>query len=111
MKMIEGPMINTHITDYINFSHGTYQFIENTQDYCVWFVTRDNNKLHKKTVELLNSPRQRIHTTFYEQEEWLPIELELEANDCLLQLIQILKVNQMEWPGKSRQHILYDLYN
>ncbi len=108
--MIEGPMVSTHVTDYINFSHGTYQFIENTQDYCVWFLTHDDNKLHKKTIELLNSPKQRIHTTFYSCAEWLPINLELEANDCLLQLIQILKVNQMNWPGKTRQHILYDLY-
>jgi len=50
LKMIEGAMINTHITDYINFSHGTYQFIENTLDYCVWFVTKEDNKLHKKTL-------------------------------------------------------------
>ena len=50
MKMIEGAMINTHVVDYINFAHGTYQFIENTQDYCVWFVTKDENKFHKKTV-------------------------------------------------------------
>jgi len=26
-KMIEGAMINTHVTDYINFAHGSYQFI------------------------------------------------------------------------------------
>jgi len=25
--MIEGAMINTHVTDYINFAHGSYQFI------------------------------------------------------------------------------------
>lgn len=75
MKMIEGPMLSTHTTDYINFSHGTYQFIENTQDYCVWFVTREDNKLHKKTVELLNCGKERVHTTFYTDEKWLPIEL------------------------------------
>jgi len=28
----------------------------------------------------------------------------------MLQLIQMLKVNQVDWPGKVRQHILYDVY-
>lgn len=50
MKMTEGAMINTHVVDYINFVHGTYQFIENTKNYCLWFVTKDDNNLHKKTV-------------------------------------------------------------
>lgn len=60
-------MINTHVVDYINFAHGTYQFIENTKDYCVWFVTKDENKLHKKTVEMLNLPNEMYFTTFYEK--------------------------------------------
>mgnify|MGYP001053497312 CR=1 FL=1 len=60
-------MINTHVVDYINFVHGTYQFIQNTQDYCVWFVTKDDNKLHKKTVELLSLPNEMSFTTFYEK--------------------------------------------
>lgn len=50
MKMTEGAMINTHVVDYVNFAHGTFQFIENTKDYCIWFVTKDDNKLHKKTI-------------------------------------------------------------
>ena len=48
LKMIEGTMINTHITDYINFAHGAYQFIESSKNYCVWFVTKKENKLHSK---------------------------------------------------------------
>jgi len=28
----------------------------------------------------------------------------------MLQLIQMLKVNQVDWPGKERQHILYEVY-
>ena len=50
LKMIEGTMINTHITDYINFAHGAYQFIESSKNYCVWFVTKKENKLHSKTA-------------------------------------------------------------
>jgi hypothetical protein len=110
MKMTEGAMINTHVVDYMNFAHGTYQFIENTQNYCIWFVTKDDNKLHKKTIEMLNAPQEMIHTTFYDREEWLPLKLEWEGNNCLLQLIQMLKVNQIDWPGKERQHILYEVY-
>lgn len=34
----------------------------------------------------------------------------MESDGLLLQLVQILKVNQVDWPGKARQHILYDVY-
>lgn len=27
-KFIEGAMINTQVIDYVNFAHGTYQFLE-----------------------------------------------------------------------------------
>lgn len=59
---------------------------------------------------MLNLPGGMYFTSFYDQSEWLPIQLESQSNNCLLQLIQILKVNQVEWPGKERQNILYDVY-
>ena len=59
---------------------------------------------------MVNKPQERVHTTFYEDEEWLAIGLEVEADNCLLQLVQMLKVDQIDWPGKERQHILYDVY-
>lgn len=30
LKFIEGAMINSHMVDYANFAHGTYQFINNS---------------------------------------------------------------------------------
>ena len=68
-------MINTHLTDYINFAHGTYQFIEHESNYCVWFITKKSNKLHEKTVEMLNSPEDMVYATFYDNEEYLPVQL------------------------------------
>ena len=55
-------MINTHVVYYINFTHGNHQFIKNTQNYCVWFVTKDDNKLHKETVEMLSLPNKMLFT-------------------------------------------------
>lgn len=58
---------------------------------------------------MINLSKERINVTNYEQSEWLPLSLELEGNHCMLQLIQLLKVNQCEWPGKARQHVVYDI--
>lgn len=72
-KFIEGAMINCHIIDYANFAHGTFQFVENfdnKNNYCVWFVTKESNKLHAKTVEMLGLPDGLVYTSVYGKEEY-----------------------------------------
>lgn len=96
-------MINTHMVDYANFAHGIYQFVRSTnENYCVWFITQDGKKLHAKTVEMLNCDQRKIYTTFYDIEDCdtLPLVLEMEANHIVSQLIQLVGINQLEWPGK-----------
>lgn len=46
-------MINSHKVDYISFAHGTFQFIENNKDFCVWFITKKQNPLHESAFKML----------------------------------------------------------
>lgn len=107
-------MINTHMVDYANFAHGTYQFINNYKDnYCIWFITQANKKLHTKTLEMLNCDPKKTYTTFYDGSNYdtLPLIVEAESNHVVFQLIQLMGINQTEWPGKERQKILYEVYD
>ena len=64
-KMIEGAMINTQKVDYISFAHGTFQFIENKKDCCVWFISKKDNELHETAVKMLDLSKSNIHVTKY----------------------------------------------
>lgn len=55
-KFIEGAMINTQVIDYVNFAHGTYQYLESAKEkHCIWFITQNDSKLHEKTVEMVGA--------------------------------------------------------
>lgn len=105
-KMIEGPMINTHKVSYVSFFHGVYQFTQKHDDYCVWFITKNQNVFHNQMMKLFD--KNRSFVTNYDN-NMFPLKLEIIANVIACKLIENLNIDQRNWTGKEKQKTIYDI--
>lgn len=96
MKFVEGLFWNTpNIVDSITFAHGVYQMGESNQLPVISLVENSNFD------ELLED---RLHFAPINN----IIQIELWFTKLILLLIARSGINQLEWPGKYKQHLIYE---
>ena len=119
-KFLEGIFINPLVCNYIEFIHGFYQNIEYNNNvlnekYNIILIncsnsnnSKDNDIYIENTKELLKDyPIWEIKTSILKNIEI--VEIELKINFLIIQLIERLNINQVNWHGKDKQHLLYDI--
>ena len=119
-KFVEGIFINPLICNYMEFVHGFYQNIEynNKQmnkKYSIILINTSNSDKNSNTELYVNKSKEllkdypvwEIKTSILKDLEI--VEIELRINFLVLQLIERLNINQVNWDGKDKQHIMYDL--
>ena len=117
---MEGIFINPLICNYMEFVHGFYQNIEynNKQmnkKYSIILINTSNSDKNSNTELYVNKSKEllkdypvwEIKTSILKDLEI--VEIELRINFLVLQLIERLNINQVNWDGKDKQHIMYDL--
>lgn len=114
-KFMEGCFYpNPYLTDYLSFSHGVFQCLENakyekSEPYVVIMIIDEKSKLlAEKTKEMYDS--EFIFEYHLElDEELMIIETELFFNRLIFNLIYIKNIDQHNWKGKEKQSVIYEL--
>jgi hypothetical protein len=105
-KFIEGTFSNVIITDYIEFCHGYYQMLshqKNNENIYSIITIEDNNKFYKNTMELIKDyPKLDIYTNNI-------IMIERILNNIVIDLIDDMGIDQVNWIGKQEQKKCYDI--
>ncbi len=115
-KFLEGIFINPIVSNYINFIHGSYQYLEyldkelNKNSCIIIFKYNNNDNFYiDKIFKLLgNSYKIWILDSKFENNLKI-IEYETAINYLILQIMQRLDIDQKQWHGKDNQHILYNI--
>jgi 3,4-dihydroxy 2-butanone 4-phosphate synthase / GTP cyclohydrolase II len=114
-KFMEGCFYpNPYITDYLSFSHGVFQCIENakferSEPYVLIMLIDEKSKsLAQKTKEMYDS--EFIFEYHMEMdEELMIIEAEIFFNRLIFSLIYIKNIDQHNWKGKEKQSLIYEI--
>ena len=115
-KFMEGCFYpNPYITDFLSFGHGVFQCIENarsqkTEPYVViLLVDKKSQNLAEKT-KLMCGPSDFIYEHHLElEEELMVIETEIFFNRLIFSLIYLKNIDQANWKGKEKQHVIYEI--
>jgi 3,4-dihydroxy 2-butanone 4-phosphate synthase/GTP cyclohydrolase II len=115
-KFMEGCFYpNPYITDYLSFGHGVFQCIENakyhkTEPYVVILLVDKNSKvLAEKTKQMVGSSEYIYEHHLKLDEELMVIEAEIFFNKLIFSLIYKKNIDQANWKGKDKQHVIYEI--
>ncbi len=117
-KLTEGAFIRSvQFMEYMEFPHGAYQNMEYQRHHGIvtHFILLTGPQLEeailRRTRSLLGefSPIWEIHSELPEDLQIL--EYEMVFNHFALQLIERKNIDQVNWFGKDRQHLLYEVDN
>lgn len=107
-KFIEGTFSNVITTNYVEFCHGYYQMIShqkhNNNIYSI-ITIKDclNNNFYENTLELIKDyPRLEINTNNI-------MIIERILNDIVIDLIDDMGIDQINWIGKQDQYKCYEI--
>jgi 3,4-dihydroxy 2-butanone 4-phosphate synthase/GTP cyclohydrolase II len=111
-KFIEGCFIDVVVCDYVEFSHGFYQLLKNTNDtHSILLVNNNpnniNNNFFNGIVNMING--NPYHIMNIKDRANSIIEMEIKTNHIVLQLIQTMNINQKNWIGKDTQTKIYSI--
>lgn len=113
MKFIEGCFFDkVLLIEEREFVHGTYQLLENKRDNkdiynIIWFNNEVNLELKDKLTKLMKPyPTWIINSKL--MIDLKIIDYELIINQFIIQIIDYLDINQVEWKGKNSQYLVYN---
>ena len=120
-KWIEGLFRKPFIVeDVYSFCHGTYQylrscsypivFVVNLTNYKSMFENNDNI-VYNKLYEMLNTGNPITYWKInikYDPQFIIPF-LEYIFSKLVVNIINSDNINQIDWPGKNTQHIIYNI--
>jgi 3,4-dihydroxy 2-butanone 4-phosphate synthase/GTP cyclohydrolase II len=115
-KLTEGAFIRSvQFMEYLEFPHGAYQNMEYQRHHGVMthFILLTGAQLEKEVLRRARSllgnesPVWEIYSELSEDLQIL--EYEMIFNYFTLQLIERKKIDQVNWFGKDRQHLLYEV--
>jgi 3,4-dihydroxy 2-butanone 4-phosphate synthase/GTP cyclohydrolase II len=116
-KFMEGCFYpNPYLTDYLSFSHGVFQCIENakfekSEPYVVIMLIDEKSKSLAQKTKLMYNSDYIFEYHMELDEELMIIETEIFFNRLIFSLIYIKNVDQQNWKGKERQNLIYELHD
>ena len=115
-KFMEGCFYpNPYITDYLSFGHGVFQCIENakhqkTEPYVVILLVDKKSKSLAGKTKLMCGSSDFIYEHHLEiEDELMVIETEIFFNRLIFSLIYLKNIDQANWKGKDKQHVIYEI--
>ena len=112
-KLQEGAFIPMPpILDYLAFSHGTFQELIVNPKLVITLRTKNkaDQYLHNKAKMLFKeSNALPLEISSELPAPWNVLEFEMTLNYFILKVIKKLKINQKEWPGKTKDASLYNI--
>jgi hypothetical protein len=114
MKFVEGCGIDmVQLIEPVELAHGTYQCLEgqrlqDNKTVFIWFTGMDNEVLTEKMGALLEKYQVWTITSDLPYTQKV-LHYELIINEFILQLMDYLSTDQINWPGKKTQGILYNM--
>lgn len=115
-KFMEGCFYpNPYITDYLSFGHGVFQCIENakfekSEPYVVILLVDKKSKYLAEKTKLMCGSSDYIYEHELElEEELMIIETEIFFNRLIFSLIYLKNIDQVNWKGKEKQHVTYEI--
>lgn len=115
-KFMEGCFYpNPYLTDYLSFSHGTFQCIENakfekSEPYNVIMLIDEKSKSLAEKIKLMYDSEYIYEYHLELDEELMIVETELFFNRIIFTLIYIKNIDQQNWKGKEKQNVIYELH-
>ncbi len=117
-KLTEGAFIRSvQFMEYMEFPHGAYQNMEYQRHHGIvtHFILLTGPQLEAETLRRTRSLLGDV-SPIWEVPSELPEELqileyEMVFNYFVLQLIERKNIDQVNWFGKDRQHLLYEVDN
>ena len=116
-KFMEGCFYpNPYLTDYLSFSHGVFQCIENakfekSEPFVVIMLTDENCKPLAEKTKLMYDSEYIFEYNLEMDEELRIIEAEILFNRLIFSLIYIKNIDQFSWKGKEKQNVLYEIHS
>ena len=114
-KFMEGCFYpNPYLTDYLSFSHGVFQCIENakfekSEPFVVIMLTDEKSKPLAEKTKLMYDSEYIFEYKLEMDEELMIIEAEILFNRLIFSLIYIKNIDQFSWKGKEKQNVLYEI--
>jgi len=114
MKFVEGCGIDVvQLLEPVELVHGTYQCLEGqrlqgNETIFIWFTGMDNEVLTEKVGTLLEKYQVWTITSDLPYTQKV-LHYELIINEFILQIMDYLSTDQINWPGKKTQGILYNM--
>lgn len=107
-KFMEGCFISVTVCTFLNFAHGYYQLIQADKAYC-YLVLKDetDRPLTVKSLVLLSDHIGKVID--YKKCTESILEIEQKTNHIVLRLMQMMKVDQINWLGRDKQKYVYDV--
>lgn len=109
-KLLEGAFVRTVIfVGDFDYAHGTYQFCESLVKDEIKPNILLINCVHDELKVLVTNNFNTFAIDTYYKNELCILELEHLFNNIVLKLVINKNIDQIDWPGKKKQNVIYNI--
>lgn len=114
-KLEEGAFLKSvRLVDYLELSHGVFQNVEyqfqkgHTHHFILFKNSHTDEELLSRTKLMLGNKYPCWEIESQLPEDLCILEYEMVLNHFILEWMESMHINQVEWAGKDRQNYIYD---